>query len=150
MLSQTVDQTYPHLSAALDGVQRFADTVGKRDERIQHLLGETSKVAGVLGIHGEQLNRLLLNAQTLLSAINQRSQAVDALVGNVTAVATQLQGLINDNPNLNTGPHPGQHDQRRAGQTQGRPDPHRAQNSASSWRRCPRSPPRGRSSRRRS
>jgi len=102
VLSQTVDQTYPHLSAALDGVQRFADTVGKRDERIQHLLGETSKVAGVLGIHGEQLNRLLLNAQTLLAAINQRSQAVDALVGNVQAVATQLQGLINDNPNLNT------------------------------------------------
>jgi phospholipid/cholesterol/gamma-HCH transport system substrate-binding protein len=102
VLSQTVDQTYPHLSAALDGVQRFADTVGKRDERIQHLLGETSKVAGVLGIHGEQLNRLLLNAQTLLSAINQRSRAVDALVGNVAAVAAQLQGLINDNPNLNT------------------------------------------------
>jgi phospholipid/cholesterol/gamma-HCH transport system substrate-binding protein len=102
VLSQTVDQTYPHLSAALDGVQRFADTIGKRDERIQHLLGETSKVAGVLGIHGEQLNRLLVNAQTLLVAINQRSQAVDALVGNVGAVSGQLQGLINDNPNINS------------------------------------------------
>jgi phospholipid/cholesterol/gamma-HCH transport system substrate-binding protein len=102
VLSQTVDQTYPHLSAALDGVQRFADTVGKRDERIQHLLGETSKVAGVLGIHGEQINRLLVNAQTLLAAINQRSQAVAALLSNVKAVATQVQGLITDNPNINT------------------------------------------------
>ena len=102
VLSQTIEQTYPHLSAALDGVQRFADTVGKRDERIQHLLGEASKVAGVLGIHSDQINRLLVNAQTLLAAINQRGQAVEALLGNVSAVAAQVQGLINDNPNLNT------------------------------------------------
>lgn len=101
VLSQTLDQTYPHLSAALDGVQRFADTVGKRDERVQHLLGEVSKVAGVLGIHGEQINRLLVNAQSLLAAINQRGQAIEALLGNVKAVASQVQGLINDNPNLN-------------------------------------------------
>lgn len=102
VLSQTVDQTYPHLSAALNGVQRFADTVGKRDERVQHLLGETSKVAGVLGVHGEQINLLLVNAQTLLAAINQREQAVAALLGNVKAVSTQVQGLISENANLNT------------------------------------------------
>ncbi|MDT5304057.1 MAG: phospholipid/cholesterol/gamma-HCH transport system substrate-binding protein [Mycobacterium sp.] len=102
VLSETVDQTYPHLSATLDGVQRFADTVAKRDERVQHLLGETSKVAGVLGIHGEQINRLLVNAQTLLAAINARGQAIDALLGNIQSVAAQVQGLINDNPNLNT------------------------------------------------
>lgn len=102
VLSDTVDQTYPHLSAALDGVQRFADTVAKRDDRVQHLLGETSKVAGVLGIHGEQINRLLANAQTLLAAVNARGQAVEALLSNVQSVATQVQGLINDNPNLNT------------------------------------------------
>ncbi|MGH3555929.1 MAG: MCE family protein [Mycobacterium sp.] len=102
VLSQTVSQTYPHLSAALNGVQRFADTVGKRDERVQHLLGETSKVAGVLGVHGEQINRLLVNAQTLLGAISQREQAVAALLGNIKAVSTQVQDLISDNPNLNT------------------------------------------------
>ncbi|WP_067970874.1 MCE family protein [Mycolicibacter icosiumassiliensis] len=102
VLSQTVDQTAPHLSAALAGVQRFADTVGKRDERIQHLLGETSKVAGVLGVHGDQINRLLVNAHALLAAVNQRGQAVEALLRNLNAVTTQVEGLINDNPNLNT------------------------------------------------
>jgi len=100
VLSQTVDQTYPHLSATLDGLQRFADTVGKRDERVKRLVGETSKVAGLLGVHGDQINRLLVNAQTLLSAINQRAQALDALLSNVKAAATQVQGLFNDNPNL--------------------------------------------------
>lgn len=102
VLTDTVDQTYPHLDGALDGVQRFADTVSKRDTQIQHLLGETSKVAGVLGIHGEQINLLLVNAQTLLSAINARGQAIRTLLANVQSVANQVQGLINDNPNLNT------------------------------------------------
>jgi phospholipid/cholesterol/gamma-HCH transport system substrate-binding protein len=102
VLTDTVDQTAPHLSAALDGVQRFADTVSKRDGQIQHLLGETSKVAGVLGIHGEQINRLLVNAQTLLSAINARGRAIEELLANVRSVAAQVQGLITDNPNLNT------------------------------------------------
>jgi phospholipid/cholesterol/gamma-HCH transport system substrate-binding protein len=101
VLTDTVDQTSPHLSAALDRVHRFADTVSRRDEQIQHLLGETSKVAGVLGIHGEQINRLLVNAQTLLSAINARGQAIETLLGNVRSVAAEVQGLINDNPNLN-------------------------------------------------
>ncbi|WP_396922456.1 MCE family protein [Mycolicibacterium sp.] len=102
VLTETLDHTSPHLSATLQGVQRFADTLGKRDEQVQHLLGETSKVAGVLGIHGDQINRLLVNAQMLLSAINQRGQAIDTLLSNVNAVATQVQGLITDNPNINT------------------------------------------------
>ncbi|OPX05326.1 MCE family protein [Mycobacterium sp. AT1] len=101
VLTDTVDQTSPHLNAALDGVKRFADTLSTRDDQIQHLLGETSKVAGVLGIHGEQINRLLVNAQALLSAINARGQAIEALLGNVESVAAQVQGLINDNPNIN-------------------------------------------------
>lgn len=102
VLSDTIDQTYPHLSAALDGVERFANTVGKRDEQVQRLLGETSKVAGVLGVQGDQVNRLLVNAQSLLAAVNERGRAIDALLGNVTAVSTQVRGLIDDNPNLNT------------------------------------------------
>ncbi|KAA1251802.1 mammalian cell entry protein, partial [Mycobacterium simiae] len=102
VLSDTVSQTHPHLRATLDGLQRFADTVGKRDERVKHLLGEVSKVAGVLGIHGEQINRLLVNAQLLLAAVNQRAQAVNSLLSNVTAVTTQVQGLLHDNPNLST------------------------------------------------
>src|SRR6185312_11941153 len=34
VLSETVDQTYPQLSAALDGVAKFSDSIGKRDEQI--------------------------------------------------------------------------------------------------------------------
>src|SRR6201993_77762 len=100
VLSQTVDQTYPHLSAALDGVAKFSDTLGKRDEETKHLLAQARKVAGILGNRSEQINSLLVNAKTLLAAFNQRGQAIDALLGNIAAFSTQLRGLINDNPNL--------------------------------------------------
>ena len=100
VLSQTVNQTYPHLSAALDGVAKFSDTLGKRDEQLKHLLAEARKVAGVLGDRSKQINALLRNTQELLAAFNERGQAIDALLANVSAFSTQVQGLIKDNPNL--------------------------------------------------
>ncbi len=101
VLSQTVDQTYPHLSAALDGLTKFSDTIGKRDEQIKHLLAQANKVASVLGDRSEQINRLLVNAKTLLAAFNERGRAIDALLENISAFSAQVQGFINDNPNLN-------------------------------------------------
>jgi phospholipid/cholesterol/gamma-HCH transport system substrate-binding protein len=101
VLSETIDQTYPHLSDALKGVERFSDTIGKRDDEIKHLLANANKIAGILGSRSEQINRLLVNAQTLLAAINQRNYAVSMLLERVSAFSHQVTGFINDNPNLN-------------------------------------------------
>ncbi len=101
VLSQTIDQTYPHLSATLDGLAKFSDTIGKRDEQIKHLLAQAQQVAGVLGDRSGQVNRLLVNAKTLLAAFNERGHAIDALLRNISAFSAQVQGFINDNPNLN-------------------------------------------------
>jgi phospholipid/cholesterol/gamma-HCH transport system substrate-binding protein len=101
VLSQTIDQTYPHLSAALDGLANFSDTIGKRDEQVTHLLAQANQVASVLGGRSEQIDRLFVNSNTLLAAFNERSRAISALLGNISAFSAQVQGLINDNPNLN-------------------------------------------------
>jgi phospholipid/cholesterol/gamma-HCH transport system substrate-binding protein len=101
VLSETVDQTYPHLSAALDGVAKFSDTIGKRDEEVKHLLAQANQVASVLGDRSDQIDRALVNAKTLLAAFNERGQAIDALLGNIAAFSQQVKGLLNDNPNLN-------------------------------------------------
>jgi phospholipid/cholesterol/gamma-HCH transport system substrate-binding protein len=100
VLSQTINQTYPHLSAALDGVAKFSDTLGKRDQQLKHLLAEARKVADVLGDRSKQINALLRNTQELLSAFNERGRAIDALLTNVAAFSRQVRGLINDNPSL--------------------------------------------------
>src|SRR5258708_37171863 len=94
VLSQTIDQTSPHLSAALDGVAKFSDTIGKRDEQITHLLAQANQIASVLGDRSEQVDRLLVNAKTLLAAFNERGQAIDALLGNIAAFSEQVQGLL--------------------------------------------------------
>ncbi|MBV8785455.1 MAG: mammalian cell entry protein, partial [Mycobacterium sp.] len=101
VLSETVDQTYPHLSAALDGVAKFSDTIGKRDEEVKHLLAQANQVATILGDRSDQVDRLLVNAKTLLAAFNERGRAINALLSNVAAFSEQVKGLINDNPNLN-------------------------------------------------
>ena len=101
VLSETVDQTYPHLSAALDGVARFSDTIGKRDEQFKQLLANANKVAAVLGNRSEQINKLAVNAQTLLAAVNERSSEIDYLLANVSQLSEQFTGFVNDNPNLN-------------------------------------------------
>src|SRR5271166_3679536 len=101
VLSQTVDQTYPHFSAALDGVAKFSDTIGKRDEEVKHLLAQANQVASILGDRSEQIDRLLVNTKTLLAAFNERGRAIDALLGNLASFSEQVKGLINDNPNQN-------------------------------------------------
>jgi phospholipid/cholesterol/gamma-HCH transport system substrate-binding protein len=101
VLSQTINQTYSHLSPALDSLAKFSDTIGKRDDEVKHLLAQANKVASVLGDRSEQINRLLVNAKTLLAAFNERGQAIDALLQNISAFSAQVKGFITDNPNLN-------------------------------------------------
>ncbi|HEU4361440.1 MAG TPA: MCE family protein [Mycobacterium sp.] len=100
VLSETFDQTAPHLSAALDGVAKFSDTIGRRDQQIKQLLANAGKVAHVFGDRSEQINGLLVNTNTLLGAFRQRSQALSILLSNVSATSTQVSGLIDDNPEL--------------------------------------------------
>jgi phospholipid/cholesterol/gamma-HCH transport system substrate-binding protein len=101
VLSETVDQTSPHLSAALKGVADFSDSLGKRDDQLKALLANAGKIATVLGDRSGQVNALLVNAQTLLAAVNERRQAVSVLLERISGVSQQVSGLIDDNPNLN-------------------------------------------------
>src|SRR6202000_2474096 len=101
VLSQTIDQTSPHLSAALDGVAKFSDTIGKRDEKITHLLAQANQIASILGDRSQQVDQLFVNSNNLLAAFNERSAAISALLANVAAFSAQVENLINDNPNLN-------------------------------------------------
>src|SRR6202142_3436376 len=101
VLSQTIDQTYPHLSAALDGVAKFSDTIGKRDEQITHLLAQANQIASILGDRSQQVDRLFVNSNNLLAAFNERSRAISTLLANVSTFSAQVENLINDNPNLN-------------------------------------------------
>lgn len=101
VLSETVNQASPNLSAALDGIARFSDTIGKRDQQFKDMLASANKVASVLGNRSQQVDRLLVNARVLLGALNERGKAIDYLLENVALVSEQFAGFVDDNPNLN-------------------------------------------------
>lgn len=101
VLSETVDQTSPHLTAALEGVQKLSETIGKRDDQIRSLLGNANKIATILGDRSGQINALLVNAQTLLHALNQRGEAIGVLLERISRVSHQLKATIDENPNIN-------------------------------------------------
>ncbi|WP_212807897.1 MULTISPECIES: MCE family protein [unclassified Mycolicibacterium] len=101
VLSETVDQTSPHLTAALEGVQKLSETIGKRDDQIRSLLGNANKIATILGDRSGQINALLVNAQTLLHSLNQRGEAIGLLLERVSRVSHQLKATIDENPNIN-------------------------------------------------
>ena len=121
VLSQTVDQTYPHLSAALDGVAKFSDTIGKRDEQIKHLLAQANQVAGILGDRGEQINTLLVNAKTLLAAFNERGRAIALLLATNQFILHSGAGADQRQPQPQPRARAVSHHQRHPGQAQKRP-----------------------------
>ncbi|MDJ0420093.1 MCE family protein [Rhodococcus opacus] len=96
-LSQTLDQTAPNLSAALDGVSRLSDTVGTRDQMVKDLFHNAESLTKVLGGRSEQINKLLLDSNTLFTALDQRRQAIDTLLVNLSAVTAQVASLVDDN-----------------------------------------------------
>ena len=101
VLSETFDQTAPHLGAALNGVKVFSDTIGQRGDQLKQLLANANKIARVLGDRSGQIDGLLVNGNTLLAEFKERSQALSVLLSNVSQVSTQVSGLIRENPNLN-------------------------------------------------
>ncbi|MDH6293333.1 MCE family protein [Rhodococcus opacus] len=96
-LGQTLDQTEPSLSAALDGMSRFSDTVSSRDQLIQDLAHNAESVTSVLSNRSAQIDKLLLDGNTLFAALEQRRRSIDTLLGNVTAVTAQVNALVDDN-----------------------------------------------------
>ncbi|ASR03098.1 mce related protein [Gordonia rubripertincta] len=97
VLGDTIEKTAPNLGAALDGVSRFSDTISSRDELLRQLLANASGVAGVLSKRSAQLNRLILDGNTLFSALDERRQAIDLLLVRISAVTKQIKGLVSDN-----------------------------------------------------
>ncbi|MFF3574091.1 MULTISPECIES: MCE family protein [Nocardia] len=96
-LSRTLDQTAPNLGAALDGVGRLSNSVASRDKMVQDLFHNAESLTKVLGGRSDQINKLLLDSNTLFEALNQRRQAIQTLLTNLSSVTSNIAALIDDN-----------------------------------------------------
>ncbi|GGL13168.1 MCE family protein [Nocardia jinanensis] len=97
VLGDTLNMAQPNLGAALDGVSRLSTSIGTRDDLLKDLLSNASAVTGVLSKRSAQLNALILDGNVLFQALDERRQALSVLLTNISAVSTQLTGLIADN-----------------------------------------------------
>ncbi|WP_445168621.1 MCE family protein [Mycolicibacterium sp. Dal123E01] len=96
-LADTFKDTPPELKLALEGVARFSDTLNARDAKLRDLLGNANKVTAVLAKRSDQIAQLVEGANALLGEVLSQRQSLDALMGNLSAVSTQISGLVSDN-----------------------------------------------------
>lgn len=97
VMGQTLDKTAPNLDVALQGVSRLSSSISNRDDLLKNLLSNASGVTDVLAKRSEQVNQLILDGNTLFGALDEKRQAIDLLLRNLSAVATELRGLIDEN-----------------------------------------------------
>lgn len=96
-LSDTLDQIAPELGPTFEAMTALSRSLNERDSDLRDLLTGTAKVTAILGERSDKLNTLLLNANDLVGVLAERRQAIVSLLANVSVVATQLSGVIEDN-----------------------------------------------------
>lgn len=109
-LTQTLSETPDDVRGALSGLSQLSDTISKRDDQLSNLLSNTKQVSQTLVDRDAQVTKLLEDGNKLLEEVSKRKQAISTLLDGSRTLATQLQGLVDDN-NSQIGPVLAQLDQ---------------------------------------
>jgi phospholipid/cholesterol/gamma-HCH transport system substrate-binding protein len=96
-LAQTFQQTPPDLRTAVEGLARFSATLDQRDTQLRQLLTDANKATTVLAEHSVQVVGLITTSNALLAELRTQSAALDNISRNLSAVAKQLSGFVDDN-----------------------------------------------------
>jgi phospholipid/cholesterol/gamma-HCH transport system substrate-binding protein len=100
VLSDTFKDTPPALKVAVQGVQRFSETLDTRDEQLRQLLASANKATAVLAQHSDQVLGLIGNANALLAQLLTQNAALDQVSNNVSALARQIKEFIAENRDI--------------------------------------------------
>ena len=96
-ISQTFANTPEDVRGALSGLSKLSDTIASRDQQLSNLLANTREVSQTLVDRDGEVQKLLDDGNQLLAEISRREQAITALLNGSRELATQLQGLVDDN-----------------------------------------------------
>ena len=97
VLTDSMRDATPQLRGALDGVAAFSRALNSRDEALGELLTHAKSVTDVLNARAQQVDRLVVDGNELFAALDERRQAISALIGGIDAVSEQLSGFVADN-----------------------------------------------------
>jgi phospholipid/cholesterol/gamma-HCH transport system substrate-binding protein len=96
-LAQTFAETPDNVKIAVDGVARISQTLNERDSQLRDLLANANKATTVLADRSEKIVGLVHNTNALLVALEAQSSSLDHISANVSALAHQLSGFIDEN-----------------------------------------------------
>lgn len=96
-LAQTFADTPDNVKMAVDGVARISATLDERDNELRNLLANANKATAVLAARSDKIVDLVRNTNTLLAALLAQRTALDNVSTNVSSLARQLSGFIDDN-----------------------------------------------------
>lgn len=96
-LSQTFADTPPDLRLAVDGIARFSESLGRRDDQLRNLLANANKATTELARRTTKVVGLVHDTNALLGQLQTQSAALNQIAGNLSALATQLSAFIADN-----------------------------------------------------
>ncbi|OCB22484.1 MCE family protein [Mycobacterium intracellulare] len=99
-LSDTFKDTPPDLQRAVQGVGRFAQILGTRDEALRGLLADANKATTVLSERADKISSLISNGNALLVQLRTQGAALEQISGRLSALAKQVSGFVDDNQQL--------------------------------------------------
>jgi phospholipid/cholesterol/gamma-HCH transport system substrate-binding protein len=96
-LAQTFAETPDNVKIAVDGVARISQTLDERDNQLRDLLANANKATTVLADRSDKIVGLVRDTNALLAALQTQRSALDHISANVSALARQLSGFIDEN-----------------------------------------------------
>ncbi|MFD8498617.1 MCE family protein [Amycolatopsis sp. NPDC059657] len=97
VISDTFKDTPDNVKGALNGLSKLSDTIASRDQKLANLLANTRQVSQTLVDRDAEVQKLLDDGNLLLTEVAKRKQAISNLLEGTKNLATQLQGLVDDN-----------------------------------------------------
>jgi phospholipid/cholesterol/gamma-HCH transport system substrate-binding protein len=97
VVSGTLDDAAPEVSAAFDGIARLSKSVASRDDEIQTLLDSSSEVTKVLQARSDDVVDLMKHSDLVFKELQKRKAAVHTLLVNARSLADELKGVATDN-----------------------------------------------------
>ncbi|WP_374999449.1 MCE family protein [Aeromicrobium sp. CTD01-1L150] len=96
-LAETLEAAAPEVRSSLDGLSRLSTTIASRDEEIETLLRRSSNVTTLLEERKGDLVKLMEEASLVFQELERRKRAIHDLLVNAEELATELDGVVEDN-----------------------------------------------------
>ena len=96
-LSTAFHDTPADVRRALDGLSTLASTIAERDDDVASLMRGMKQVTGDVAGVSEEIQRLLVDGDLVLTELDNRREALSQLLRGTRDLSRELSGLVRDN-----------------------------------------------------